>query len=412
MEFQIDSVDLDTVNLRIYGTAHKVHTGDFVHRRQGPLSLKKLNDYKLKIIDTLEYDGKRVIQLDYQTKKSKGTLLVDENTFAVVKVDRIVDPNSVDSIKSIGNFQRLLFEQTSIYKKRNDQKWRIQSVHYQTGFRWKKIPQFFYLDSRLTIEKHLDQTKFIPKKDRFTYGAILSDHIISQTSDSIDLQLSEKDKLIATIQKFRSMIGASFHKILVHPHQLDFSPLSLAVENKETNQWLGVLTYNLEYKLNNKLSLSFDSASSFSKKQYQSTSLGINYFQDLSKRDRVYLFSALNVGHRVINIPHGTFDFNNPFQFGGKRFDSGNLALYTQNNEVFFNPSMGLIFRISPLLYLRVNANYFSPLSSSTSLYAKEKNEFWFWNRKKAVDKNGVQSKNSKPIQSNYGLGVNLYYQF
>lgn len=208
------------------------------------------------------------------------------------------------------------------------------------------------------------------------------------------------------------MIGASFHKILVHPHQLDFSPLSLAVENKETNQWLGVLTYNLEYKLNNKLSLSFDSASSFSKKQYQSTSLGINYFQDLSKRDRVYLFSALNVGHRVINIPHGTFDFNNPFQFGGKRFDSGNLALYTQNNEVFFNPSMGLIFRISPLLYLRVNANYFSPLSSSTSLYAKEKNEFWFWNRKKAVDKNGVQSKNSKPIQSNYGLGVNLYYQF
>ena len=196
------------------------------------------------------------------------------------------------------------------------------------------------------------------------------------------------------------MIGASFHKILVHPHQLDFSPLSLAVENKETNQWLGVLAYNLEYKLNNKLSLSFDSASSFSKKQYQSTSLGINYFQDLSKRDRVYLFSALNVGHRVINIPHGTFDFNNPFQFGGKRFDSGNLALYTQNNEVFFNPSMGLIFRISPLLYLRVNANYFSPLSSSTSLYAKKKTSFGFGIGKKPLTKMGSNLRIASPFKA------------
>ena len=150
LEAKIDSIDLDSINLRIYGGAHSVHSNDYIHKRQGPLNLKRLDNYRLTIKDTLKFNGTPVIQLDFTSKKRRGSLFVEENSKAVVKVVGETDPSQmIEDTDIINRLSRLFSKHTILYKKGEDQKWRLDSVHYKTVFAWNKKPLYFYLNLQL-----------------------------------------------------------------------------------------------------------------------------------------------------------------------------------------------------------------------------------------------------------------------
>ena len=57
-----------------------------------------------------------------------------------------------------------------------------------------------------------------------------------------------------------------------------------------------------------------------------------------------------------------------------------------------------------------VRASYFLPLKSSNGIYAREENEFWFWNRAKVFEKDTSQPKSF--ITNQYSTGVYLIFNF
>lgn len=207
-------------------------------------------------------------------------------------------------------------------------------------------------------------------------------------------------------------MGISFYKFSNFPHSLEFDPLKLDINSNKSQKWFSVLKVGYEYELNNKFGLRYNISQSFKKNVFRSHSLGINYYQDLSKQRQLFLKSSVNYGKRLTSIPQGVYNFKSSFSFGNKEFDSGKVALYSQSRENFFEPSVGVIFRLNSTLYLELESSFYLPLYYSHGIFAQEKNEFWFWNRKKEFRETDIKLlNNNKIIENKYHLGINLYFQ-
>lgn len=93
-----------------------MHYDNFVLGRHGPLKLSRLNDYELKIKDTLVYDGRPVIQLNYSNKKSKGELYIDVNSFALIRAIRERNPKEIEEdFKLFNIYERLNWKSLTSY---------------------------------------------------------------------------------------------------------------------------------------------------------------------------------------------------------------------------------------------------------------------------------------------------------
>ena len=102
---------MDSLKVRLYGGIHGIHYDDYVLKRGGPLTLSRLDKYQLKIKDTLSFDNRTVIQLDYQRKKNRGSFYIDLDSYALIRVERSLDPKEIkeDEFNFLKIYKRIYF---------------------------------------------------------------------------------------------------------------------------------------------------------------------------------------------------------------------------------------------------------------------------------------------------------------
>ena len=181
-------------------------------------------------------------------------------------------------------------------------------------------------------------------------------------------------------------------------HQSNFTPFSKTYRTQATTEPIWTVSSRAEYVLNNHWGIGLNQVASLRNRNYEFNSLNLNFHHDLSRRNRTHLTLALDFGLRKLRHNYGTEEFNNSLRFGGKTFDSGRVTLYSETRAWTLNPSAGILFRLGSLVHLGARASYFLPIKSSDGIYAHEEDEFWFWNRAKAFEKN---TSNSKPPITN-----------
>ena len=112
----------------------------------------------------------------------------------------------------------------------------------------------------------------------------------------------------------------------------------------------------------------------------------------------------MGLGFRKIRTFHGTFSFDQAFELNRKKFDSGELSLYTEERNLFLQPTIGIHFKVKRIIHLGVEASYFIPFTSSNGIFSQEEKEFWFWNRAASFQK--LTNKNL--IRNDFMLGATL----
>ena len=403
-EHKIDVIDLDSVELRIYGGVHNVHHGDYVMARSGPLNLNKLNNYTLKIKDTLEYNGHPVIQLNFSHKKSKGELYIDANSFAVIRSIRELNPKEIkEDFNLFKIYERQFGKTITSYEMDPDGKWRLKFIHHKTGFKRKNNSKSFYLNTTYFATQNLPEAILIPQKERFSYNAILSDFLLNKNENQDSF--SKKLRFISFLGKLKFSYGLGVQPFQIESHQFHFNATENYINQETTLSELIFVYHNkIVYNLNNQFGISANSATSLKKKRYESYAVGLDFKYDLSKRNRVHFNSSLGLGFRKIRAFHGTFSFDQAFELNRKKFDSGELSLYTEERNLFLQPTIGIHFKVKRIIHLGVEASYFIPFTSTNGIFSQEEKEFWFWNRAASFQK--LTNKNL--IRNDFMLGATL----
>jgi len=410
LEHKLDVIDMDSVELRIYGGVHSAHSGDYVLGRYGPLKLSNLNDYDLKIKDTLEYDGRPVIQLNYSNKKSKGELYIDANSFALIRVKRERNPKEMEEDFNLFKiYERQYWEGISSYEIDPDGKWRLKFINYKTGFK-RKNNKNFHLNTTYFATQHLSEKKFIRQNERFAYNDILSDYLLSQSENKNSI--TRKKGLFSFVSKLRISYNIGINPFQINSHQFEYVPLSKEINFNESNILVWVWGSKIEYPINNKWGVSWSVASSFKKNIYSSNALGLDFHQDLSRRNRVHLNASMGIGYRKMRALNGSFTHEDSFKIKRKTFDSGEFSLYTEEREFFLNPRLGIDFRISPLFRLGFDTTYFIPIQNATGIFSYEEDEFWFWNRAKTFQKNTIETAGSSIIKNQFATRLTLIINY
>ena len=410
LEHKLDVIDMDSVELRIYGGVHSAHSGDYVLGRYGPLKLSNLNDYDLKIKDTLEYDGRPVIQLNYSNKKSKGELYIDANSFALIRVKRERNPKEIEEDFNLFKiYERQYWEGISSYEIDPDGKWRLKFINYKTGFK-RKNNKNFHLNTTYFATQHLSEKKFIRQNERFAYKDILSDYLLSQSENKSSI--TRKQGLFSFVSKLRISYDIGINPFQINSHQFEYVPLSKEINFNESNILVWVLGSKIEYPINNKWGVSWSVASSFKKNRYSSNALGLDFHQDLSRRNRVHLNASMGIGYRKMRASHGSFTHEDSFKIKSKTFDSGEFSLFTEEREFYLNPRLGIDFRISPLFRLGFDTTYFIPIQNATGIFSYEEDEFWFWNRAKTFQKNTIETAGSSIIENQFATRLTLTFNY
>ena len=158
--------------------------------------------------------------------------------------------------------------------------------------------------------------------------------------------------------------------------------------------------------------VSWSVASSFKKNIYSSNALGLDFHQDLSRRNRVHLNASMGIGYRKMRASHGSFTHEDSFKIKSKTFDSEEFSLFTEEREFYLNPRLGIDFRISPLFRLGFETVYFVPIQSSSGIFSYEEDEFWFWNRAKAFQKNTINTADSSIIENQFATRLTLTFNY
>ena len=411
LEHKLDVINMDSVEIRVYGGIHHVHYDDFVLGRHGPLKLSRLNDYELKIKDTLVYDDRPVIQLNYSNKKSKGELYIDVNSFALIRAIRERNPKEIEEYFKLFNiYERLNRKSLTSYDIDPDGKWRLKFIHYNTGFKRKNNTKSFYLNNTYFATQHLSEGTLIPQNERFAFSAVLSDYLISQKENKT--YITRKQKIILFFSKLRSSLNLGLNLFQVNSHQFQYVPLSKEINFSESNTLVWVRGSKIEYPINNKWEVSWSTASSLKKNIFSSNTLGLDFHQDLSRRNRVHLNASMGVGYRKMRVTHGTFSYEDSFKINRKTFNSGEFSLFTEEREFYLNPSLGIDFQISPLFRLGFETVYFVPIQSSSGIFSYEEDEFWFWNRAKTFQKNTINTAGSSIIKNQFATRLTLTFNY
>ncbi|MDG1057642.1 MAG: hypothetical protein P8O94_00235 [Flavobacteriaceae bacterium] len=202
------------------------------------------------------------------------------------------------------------------------------------------------------------------------------------------------------------------HPLQINSHQFEYVPLSKEINFNESNILVWVWGSKIEYPINNKWGVSWSVASSFKKNIYSSNALGLDFHQDLSRRNRVHLNASMGIGYRKMRASHGSFTHEDSFKIKSKTFDSGEFSLYTEEREFFLNPRIGIDFRISSLFRLGFDTTYFIPIQNATGIFSYEEDEFWFWNRAKTFQKNTIETAGSSIIKNQFATRLTLTFNY
>ena len=149
-----ESSQLDSLSTRIYAGGHHIHRFDLVASRDA--FLKSPNNFKYKILDTLQQQGKDIYKIYFKKKdKVYGNVYVMDSSYAIIKVDF-----NYHSFFEISAYKRQFLNYSVSYEQGLDKKWRFKHMHYETSFK-KKEKTLNLVSDYVTTEVKPNKTKIL-----------------------------------------------------------------------------------------------------------------------------------------------------------------------------------------------------------------------------------------------------------
>lgn len=401
--------DYDSLKLRFYAGAHKIHTNDFVKLRKDILKKKSLRKFELKIEDTLVYKNMNVISLAYKDHKVKGKLFIDTKSYAIVRVERFLSPRTIrDPLNVSRTYKRLYYVEVVDYVKGNDNKWRLNFSYYKTAFKNISSKETIYLDNTYFLFDAIKGVNVIPENNRILYNDVLTYKI----SSDIQSGKNTKDQLFKFLKRFRTSFSLILIPINVNYHFISHNQFGIDKVINEHNKNLYAIQIRYDYRFKNNFGLAFKTDNSLQKNQFENFSLGVWKEKEINLEGSwKYQLSGF-FNFQKLRVNHGELVHKDVIIYSNKTFDSGVFEYYSEQQNLGFTTSINLNRRIAKKLSLGVFVDYFYPLYKRQGVLIKEKNEFWFWNKSSIFITDHSKDSSNDLIDNSFQIGLNLLFEF
>ena len=205
----------DSLDIRFYAGAHRVHYGDFVKARKDILSKNKVRDFEISINDTLSFNNKKVAILFYKNNQVNGIVYVDLENYAIVRVERLIEPLFIKEPFGFSlRYQRYYYKEVIDYSKGIGDKWRINFMYYTTGFKHKKKEREIHLENTYFLQRIEKGKEAISLNRRIKFTDVLINKIKLDSVESI----SKRDRLFRFFDRLRTSVSLSLIPVRINLH--------------------------------------------------------------------------------------------------------------------------------------------------------------------------------------------------
>ncbi|MEK9614567.1 MAG: carboxypeptidase-like regulatory domain-containing protein [Flavobacteriaceae bacterium] len=403
-----------TPDVRFYAGVHNVHRFDFVMNKKGVIDIKNIDDYTFKAVDTLLFDDKNVVVIDFENKKFLGSLYILEDSKALIRMEQEKKKFAKEGFPFLKFYNRIGHKVRVDYTLFPDDKWRLKFIQYKTQFKNKTKQDQIFLKNTFSIIEHQPMLKKIKVENRFLYHDVLFDHIVKKDSINLkEFELENKIKFSLIASKIETIVGLGVIPYKSHPYSfLSYIHQDQLISNTAEENFVEVLYFSYSYPLNHFIRFFYSNTASIKSNLYYQNSVGMSTDLELSKRGLWNYGLNCSLGKRSILQLSYEEKFEDLFNLGGKKFDSNHLAYFGTQKEWFYNMGMHLKYRLTGRLALSIGGSYFIPISTTTGLTVVEKGEFWPWNRKKRFLKGQINSEVHKIFDSSFLFQLGLKLKF
>ena len=401
--------DFDSLGIRFYGGVHRVHYADFVKARKDILSKNKAKKYEIRINDTLSFKDMNVAKLSFQNKHVRGTVYINLENYALVRVERHIDPVTIKNpLGFLKNYQRTYYHEVIDYSRGIDDKWRINFMHYTTGFKIKRQNKEIHLDDTFFLEKAQKGMTVIPENKRILYSDVLLNKI---DFDSIESP-NKREKLFRVLSRFRFSISLSIIPFSINQYNLVSPELGLNKTETDRKDYEVVFDFQNDFKIKNNWGLRISSTSSFNKRRFENTGLGVWKEGEINLNGRWSYGLSTLMEYRKLRADRNEITLDETFFYKNKSFDSGHIEYFSEQRDFGLSIGLGLYYQWRKNTIIGFYGSYFHSLDGQYGLFLQEKNEFWFWNKARIFDKKAISSVHDRILENNFQFGIKYIFRF
>lgn len=408
-----ESNKLDSLDVRIYGGGHDIHSFDIVSRRRAFLGKPKNFTYLIR--DTLRKRDKDIYKIYFQNKRGQsGHVYVLDSTYAIVKVE--IHDTSFATFLDIGQYKRKYRDVKITYEQGEDGLWRFKYCNYKTAFEKKEKELILtndYVTTKVEVNPH-----GIPYLERFQYRDFLlnstkpyntdfwSNHNIILPDDKVEQLFKSnlpssnginkgKTSLIEILKRFRTQMTISWDPIMINPYSLYYENKTFLIQ--QTGSFSNIssisLYSSLLYEATTDFFIGYAFKSNLTKSGITLHNLVLSKNVNLNPMGRpIYISPCLEFGFQQTNVFLDNYDTED-FMVNGKTLNSNSTDIYLSQKSLQVQPNIALKIEKSRNIDFMVSFGYNFPFNESTGLLFHEKKEFFLF-RKRAFSKSNQENLN------------------
>ncbi len=401
----------DSIPTIFYGVLHSVHSQDVVMSRKWPLTTKKLENLKLKIVDTLFLDNLKLLKLTFTGNNSQGSLLIDTNSYAIVKAEYF-KKGKTSFLETLDGFERNDSYFTVNYEQYLDQKWRLKHLYF-LGEYSKKVKDKnlkFYLKDHFVIRGYEPALKLISFNKTVGYGATglllekVQPNIIYKSS--ANKTIMKKVGMYNVLKNINSEVAVGIFQTNINPYSVSFPflqrPITKPVQEKE---YAFTFNQNFFYNFKNNYRIKLGFSSSILDRSFSSYSLGIAKNAHLDPFGKFFVSIGVNLGYRRLFDNVGNYEIPSNLEINSKTFKKNEVTIYVGQEESFVSPEINITYKLSKRLTMNLGTQYFVTSNSMPSVLFRDASGFF--RKSTFYNTEIIKSTSSRIItnKSTYSLG-------
>nr|WP_321450120.1 carboxypeptidase-like regulatory domain-containing protein [uncultured Carboxylicivirga sp.] len=451
----IDTDSSKSFPISFYGGPHFIHTLDCVKDRYD--FIKVHTDYVYMYDGLTSYNGEKVHKISFQPKNGsnkpfQGTMYIHVETLSYLRFDFSLTDEALKKrfISSIQpGFGLKSTEKTYIVNYQLfDSVCFLKSIYENERIETKE-GDIFYSPLEMVVTKNKAgniaaipyncqiQLGYVPDREATDYyrsnwknyntltKAEVIDTLVSKRYfSSTNQQSIKKHQLIDLLKKLDLSYKVSYQPYHLSPgkRQLAYQDINYNknISNEGTTIALDML---LAYNISKRFNVGYIVETGFSEAN----------LQDKQGPQLAYKIPLKTMGNNVIFEPQiayvwhsfgrsvGTQSFDNSFQFGGKKFKNTKVEALPGIKHHGFQAGGSLLYQLSSIVYLDIQANYYMPSKTTELLFFKERSGFFLF-RKTAHESltdtdaslsiDGIQTFKSGVSYDNWSISAGIRLMF
>lgn len=395
-----ESVELDSLNVRIHAGSHHIHRFDIVARREAFLSSPE--DYKYSIIDTLRQNEKDIYKIFVEKKNENSAhVYIQEETFAIVKAD-------ISLTSDFGNLgSREFFNFTVTYQQGEDKRWRFRNSYYKTAF--KKQGKTLNLTSEYVSTDIKPNTAKIPYLERLQFSEILLDDTKEYNPDfwnnytiispneiseslfkSIDYTKVEKEKkqsdnMTDFVNRVSFENGLTWTALSMASSAINYSNsvINIQQNNDATNKGAVGFSISIFYAATPNLLIGYANESKISRTGINSNDFVIAGKFNLNPNGRpINISPRLHFGYQELDYYLKQFNLEEDIEVDRKEINSEKVNIYLSQKGFRVKPSLVLSIENSKHVSFSISTSYNMHLNQKNGLMFREKGKNMLFSKK------------------------------